>query len=136
VVPLGTFQEESVDVGSVLGVLLDLLDWPVDWSEFEGQLVDRCGVGLTRESLHEARGETSRECEGSKPESEWLALGGPQTEEFIPLFEVIEPVRKRHHGEVAFGPSSGNFIALHAIHNVLQVWRDGLLTGETLDELG
>lgn len=84
-IPLGTLEVEPGDVGTIFRMLLDLGLRSVDRSELECQLINRCLVGLTRQSLHEAGGETGWECEGTEPVDERCTLSGPKGEEIVSL---------------------------------------------------
>ena len=67
-IPLGTFEIESTDVGSILGAVHELVNSLGLWNEIELKTINRWAISLSGESLQQGSRETVGEGERTNPE--------------------------------------------------------------------
>ena len=134
-VPLATFKEEAVDVGTILRALLELLNLLGLRDEVELEPIDRRSILLSREALEEGCGKASGERECTDPEANRLALGHPRFEELVALAQILLPVAERLRAEVSEVPLSWNFVLSERRHHPLEIRSDEVKTLYTELEL-
>jgi len=97
VIPLGTFEEKTSDVGTFLGMFSDVTDRSWNWEEVEFLSINGRTITLATEALVKRSGETSWVGEGGNPEYIWHLSGSPVRQEAISLGEILEPVSESLH---------------------------------------
>lgn len=133
-VPLGSFENKSSYVSSVLGVLADVIHGPRDDSEIELKSINRDDVSSERlagEALEEGGIESVRVSEGVNAEHVGETLSAPAAEELHSFVEIIEPARKRLEREVVTSPLSGHLVIKHRGLNVLKIGSNDRKTLDT-----
>jgi hypothetical protein len=90
----GSFKVETRDETTVLWMLIDLVRLFGYWNKIELKFINWGSAGLSAESLKERGSEAGWVSEGSDPEDEWNSLLSPDSQEFISLSQVLEPVCK------------------------------------------
>jgi len=95
VVPLGTFQEETCDVGTILGLLSDISFRARSGNKVEIELINGWAlIVLSGELLQQTSGKTSRVSISRNPMHgrRILYFIAPFLEEVVPSVKVNEPI--------------------------------------------
>jgi len=93
-IPFSSLYHKVGNVGSIFGLLSDLLSLLLDRDEIEFKLVNGSSTGFSGELLEEGGGKSSWVGEGTDPVVEDLSLSGPNSEEVVSGGEVLIPVGK------------------------------------------
>lgn len=113
VVPFGTFEEETGDVCTILGLLSNIRNRARSGNKVESKLIDRWTlIVLSGELLQQTSGETSRVSISRNPmhARRIVDLVAPRLEELIPFAEVNEPIAQILERKVSETPSNGNSV--------------------------
>ena len=90
-IPSGTFNEHTIDVATVFGLLFDVFVGDViEELEIEGELIDGDGV-LSGKVLEHTGNESLREEETGDPEDLWSAVVDPIVQKDDSLVEIFDP---------------------------------------------
>jgi len=121
-VPLGSFQVQTRNVGTILSILLNVLNGPIDRNKVKVQLINRGSAWLSAISLVKTSSKTGWVSESTDPEDIWGCLGSPVGKEGVSLIEVLEPRGQRLEGEVGETPVCGHSVLVQSLKDCLQLW--------------
>ena len=120
-IPLGTFEIESTDVGSILGAVHELVNSLGLWNEIELKTINRWAISLSGESLQQGSRETVGEGECTDPEGRLRTRGDPLLEEGVPLAQVLLPVGQWLRAEVGARPLGRHSVLREGNHHLLEL---------------